>query len=75
MKTKSVLTTAGIIILIASLAFTIAGILGASLTPYLATTLANNYGLAYVGYYLTVAAGFTLLALVASKGMMKEEAE
>ncbi|SKB45524.1 MFS transporter [Daejeonella lutea] len=59
----------------ASLAFTLAGILGASLTPYLATTLAQNYGLTYVGYYLTVAAGLTLLALLGSRGMMKDPAE
>lgn len=57
----------------ASLAFTLAGILGASLTPYLATTLAQNYGLAYVGYYLTVAAGLTLFALLGAKGLMKEK--
>jgi metabolite-proton symporter len=55
----------------ASLAFTLAGILGASLTPYLATTLANNYGLAYVGYYLTAAAAITLLALIGASRMMK----
>lgn len=59
----------------ASLAFTLAGILGASLTPYLATTLANNYGLEYVGYYLTIAAGITLLALLGSVKMMREQAE
>ena len=57
----------------ASLAFTLAGILGASLTPYLATTLAQNYGLAYVGYYLTLAAGLTLIALLGSRKMMSEE--
>jgi MFS family permease len=56
----------------ASLSFTLAGILGASLTPYLATTLAQNYGLAYVGYYLTIAAGLTLLALLGSRKMMSE---
>jgi len=59
----------------ASLAFTLAGILGASLTPYLATTLANNYGLAYVGYYLTIAAALSLLALLGAGKMMKEQAE
>lgn len=59
----------------ASLAFTLAGILGASLTPYLATTLAHSYGLAYVGYYLTAAAMITLLALVAAKKLMKQQAE
>ena len=35
-----------------SLAFNTAGILGASLAPYIATYLATNYGLQYVGYYL-----------------------
>ncbi|MHA4895229.1 MFS transporter [Pedobacter sp. PWIIR3] len=59
----------------ASLAFTIAGILGASLTPYLATTLAHNFGLEYVGYYLTFAAGVTLTALLAAKKIMKQQAE
>jgi len=50
-----------------SLAFNLAGILGASLTPLLATTLATKYGLAYVGYYLSFAAVITFLALVASR--------
>ncbi len=59
----------------ASLAFTLAGILGASLTPYLATTLAHNYGLAYVGYYLTVASTVTLLALLAAKKLMKNQVD
>ncbi|MEO8886256.1 MAG: MFS transporter [Mucilaginibacter sp.] len=58
-----------------SLAFTLAGILGASLTPYLATTLAHNYGLAYVGYYLTAAATVSLLALLAARTIMRREAE
>jgi metabolite-proton symporter len=46
-----------------SLAFNFAGILGASLAPYIATYLAKNYGLQYVGYYLTVAALLTLVGL------------
>ncbi|PAW92857.1 MFS transporter [Mucilaginibacter sp. MD40] len=54
----------------ASLAFTLAGIFGASLTPYLATMLATHYGLAYVGYYLTAAAIASLLALLGSRKMM-----
>ncbi|NCD69657.1 MFS transporter [Mucilaginibacter agri] len=58
----------------ASLAFTLAGILGASLTPYLATTLAHNYGLPYVGYYLTAASTVTLLALLGAKNLMKHNA-
>ena len=55
----------------ASLAFTLAGILGASLTPYLATTLATRYGLPSVGYYLSVASAITLLALLGSRALMR----
>ena len=47
-----------------SLAFSIAGILGASLAPYLATWLAKNFGLPWVGYYLTTAALLTGLGLL-----------
>ncbi len=47
-----------------SLTFNIAGIFGASLAPYIATWLAGHYGLAYVGYYLTVSACLTLVGLV-----------
>jgi metabolite-proton symporter len=46
-----------------SLAFNLAGIFGASLAPYAATWLAQNYGLEYVGYYLTGAALLTLAGL------------
>lgn len=49
----------------ASLAFNLAGILGASLAPYLATWLANTQGLQWVGYYLAAAGVVTLLALLA----------
>jgi metabolite-proton symporter len=48
----------------ASLTFNLAGILGASLAPYAATWLATNYGLGYVGYYLTAAAAISLVALL-----------
>jgi metabolite-proton symporter len=48
----------------ASLTFNLAGIVGASLAPYLATWLATHYGLAYVGYYLTAAGAVTLFALL-----------
>ena len=48
----------------ASLTFNLAGIIGASLAPYLATWLATHYGLAYVGYYLTAAGAVTLIALL-----------
>jgi metabolite-proton symporter len=47
-----------------SLAFSIAGILGASLAPYIATWLAKNYGLQYVGYYLTASAVLTFFGLL-----------
>ena len=47
-----------------SLAFNLAGILGASLAPYIATWLAKSYGLAAVGYYLSGAAFLTLVALL-----------
>jgi metabolite-proton symporter len=47
----------------ASLTFNLAGILGASMAPYIATWLATVYGLQYVGYYLTAAALLSLLAL------------
>jgi MFS family permease len=47
-----------------SLAFSLAGILGASLAPYVATWLASRYGLQYVGYYLTASAVLTLGGLM-----------
>ena len=47
-----------------SLAFSTAGILGASLTPYIATRLATAYGLQYVGYYLSSAAALTVVGLL-----------
>ncbi len=47
-----------------SLAFSFAGILGASLAPYIATWLAKTQGLQFVGYYLTASAVLTLLGLL-----------
>ena len=47
-----------------SLTFNLAGIFGASLAPYIATWLAQSYGLQYVGYYLAAAAILTLVGLV-----------
>ena len=47
----------------ASLAFNLAGILGASLAPYAATWLATEHGLGAVGLYLGIASVLTLLAL------------
>jgi len=47
-----------------SLTFNLAGIFGASLAPYIATWLATNWGLQYVGFYLSFAALLTLLGLL-----------
>jgi len=46
-----------------SLTFNLAGILGASLAPSIATSLALHYGVAYVGYYLSGAGFISLIAL------------
>jgi len=48
----------------ASLTFNLAGIVGASLAPYLATWLAVRYGIASVGYYLSAAGLLTLISLL-----------
>jgi metabolite-proton symporter len=48
----------------ASLSFNLAGIVGASLAPYIATWLATHYGLGFVGYYLSAAGLLTLIALL-----------
>jgi metabolite-proton symporter len=50
-----------------SLTFNLAGIFGASLAPYIATWLANNYGLQYVGYYLSTAGLLSLVGLLAAR--------
>lgn len=50
-----------------SMTFNLAGILGASLAPYIAVSLARSYGLAYVGYYLAGGALLTLVAFLLSK--------
>lgn len=50
-----------------SLTFNLAGIFGASLAPYIATTLATQYGLHTVGWYLSAAALLTLAALWATR--------
>jgi len=47
-----------------SIAFNMAGILGASLAPYIAMKLALNFGLAYVGYYLSAATILSIIALL-----------
>ncbi len=48
----------------ASLTFNLAGIVGASLAPYIATSLATTYGIAAVGWYLSIAGAVTLVALL-----------
>ena len=47
-----------------SLSFNFAGILGASLAPYIATWLAKTYGLQYVGYYLSASSVLTFIGLL-----------
>ena len=56
-----------------SLTFNLAGIFGASLAPYIATWLARNYGLQFVGYYLTAAAGLTFMGLLATRETKDED--
>jgi metabolite-proton symporter len=57
----------------ASLTFNLAGIIGASLTPYAATWLATEHGLPAVGYYLSAASLVTLVALLLlSRNAMSE---
>ena len=56
-----------------SLTFNLAGVFGASLAPYVATWLAKNYGLHYVGYYLTLAAAITLVGLLATRETKDED--
>ncbi|VTR27328.1 Inner membrane metabolite transport protein yhjE [Serratia fonticola] len=51
----------------ASFSYNVASILGASVAPYIATWLANNYGLFYVGMYLAAMASLTLIALLLMK--------
>ena len=56
-----------------SLTFNLASIFGASLAPYIATWLANNYGLQFVGYYLTGAAVLTLMGLLTTRETKDEK--
>ena len=48
-----------------SLTFNLAGILGASLAPYIATTLATRHGIGYAGGYLSAVAAISLISLLA----------
>jgi MFS family permease len=56
-----------------SLAFSVAGILGASVAPYIATWLAQRYGLQYVGYYLTGSAALTFVGLLSIRETRDED--
>jgi metabolite-proton symporter len=47
-----------------SITFSMAGILGASLAPYIATWLATTHGLQFVGYYLTASTAITFIGLL-----------
>ncbi|MFO1400085.1 MAG: MFS transporter [Steroidobacteraceae bacterium] len=50
-----------------SIAFNVAGIFGASLTPYAATWLAHHHGLQSVGYYIATIAALSLIGVLASR--------
>ena len=50
-----------------SLTFNLAGIFGASLTPYAATWLATTYGLQAVGYYLSAATVLAVIGLIMAR--------
>lgn len=52
----------------ASMTFNIAGVIGGGLTPVIAQALAMRGGLAPVGWYLSAAAGLSLVALLLLRG-------
>lgn len=56
-----------------SLSFNLAGILGASLAPYIATSLALRHGIAHAGAYLSVIAAISLGAFLAMPAAAGEE--
>ena len=49
-----------------SITYNLAGVFGASLAPYAATWLATNYGLQFVGYYLSASTLLSLIGLLLS---------
>lgn len=59
----------------ASLAFNMSGILGAAFAPYVATSLATEFGLQFVGYYLSAMAAISLLALLMIRRLPVRAAE
>ena len=58
-----------------SMTFNLAGIVGASLAPYIATKLGESFGLAFVGYYMTGAAVLTALAFLAAGKLTQHKVE
>jgi len=58
-----------------SASFNMAGIFGASLAPYIATSLAMRFGLHAVGYYLSAAALLSLFAVVLTNEMHQQSGE
>lgn len=48
------------------IAYNVSSILGAALTPFIATWLMGTFDVSYVGYYLAIAAAITLVALALS---------
>lgn len=48
------------------IAYNVSSILGAALTPFIATWLMGNYDVSYVGYYLAAASAITLIFLALS---------
>lgn len=57
----------------ASMAFNLAGIAGASLAPYAATSLAKTFGVPAVGLYLAATATITVLALIGMSRLKDED--
>ncbi|WGX73237.1 MFS transporter [Acinetobacter radioresistens] len=56
-----------------ALTFNLAGIFGASFAPLIATKLAENYGLAAVGYYLSAASILSLIAFMLIRETKNED--
>jgi len=56
-----------------ALTFNIGGILGASLAPYIATTLAYRYSLSAVGYYLAAASCLSLIAFLLTRETKQDD--
>jgi len=54
-----------------SLSFNLAGVLGGSLAPYIALSLARSYDVRFVGYYLCAGALLTLAALLLARGQSR----